>query len=816
RIIYPDGQYVRYEYNLLDQITAVVDRTGRRTTYTYDQFGRLSRVIRPNRTITEYTYNEQGRLAAVINKTRDGQTISEFHYEYNADGQIIQELAINGRLRTKRIFKYDAIGQLIGYIETGSNGLLAVAFTYDEAGNRISRQKQIGGMGVGNTEITHYEHNELNQLTRRITVGANDSVRPRQRAQTTEFTYDLNGNLIEQAQSNGTITTYTYNVENRLTAVRKNDVLLMSMVYDGRGERAFSVNRRIAHYDVGVDDSVDPDAEDATQEENPDNLPRTGLGRFSLFWYGFAQSIASLFTGFNQALQVIYSDFLNRNWHRFTENFRNNNIVETTREIYDIREEYILKGEEEPDIEDLILIPIAVSHHQRNEYDLVEYINDITFENTQVLMTYTNRRASSAYTYGIERLTHEDLRMGTMHHYMHDGRGSVANLTPQARNGHMVRYSYDPFGNETRIGFTRSRFGYNAEHTDLTGLQYLRARYYNPNKGRFTSEDPFRGFLDLPISQNRYTYVHNNPINHIDPTGNVAALLAGAMAAPLRQPAPTLGGTVARAAIVTAAPVVARNQQIASLGNTSGIVAKAAMQAPVNNFNRLIAQGDSIANTLEMLDREFQRTRCETARSRLSLEMAILAQQLRDLCATATRIEKQLLNAGHKNLQPVPNRDILDRLPGVHMPTGPVVRPGANELMWIGGMPILTLEQRLANPSLNELYRVAVARNQTPTPPLQAFINNSTSYARGVGHTVSSFIHGRSRYISIEDYFCHWHRMGRDEGGLFIGVGAMYFLGLCPSIVKKLSSTGRNECTRCNQHANYWIYKTWNKFSNKS
>ena len=48
-----------------------------------------------------------------------------------------------------------------------------------------------------------------------------------------------------------------------------------------------------------------------------------------------------------------------------------------------------------------------------------------------------------------------------------------------------------------------------------TGLYYYRARYYDPNVGRFSSEDPsvFEGGINF------YTYVDNDPSNWFDPVG---------------------------------------------------------------------------------------------------------------------------------------------------------------------------------------------------------------------------------------------------------------------------------------------------------
>ena len=64
-------------------------------------------------------------------------------------------------------------------------------------------------------------------------------------------------------------------------------------------------------------------------------------------------------------------------------------------------------------------------------------------------------------------------------------------------------------------------FAYNGEqYTPQTGLQYLRARHYDPQLGAFTTRDTYLGDVKTPISQNRYTYAHNNPVRYADPSGH--------------------------------------------------------------------------------------------------------------------------------------------------------------------------------------------------------------------------------------------------------------------------------------------------------
>lgn len=105
---------------------------------------------------------------------------------------------------------------------------------------------------------------------------------------------------------------------------------------------------------------------------------------------------------------------------------------------------------------------------------------------------------------------------GAVYYYVTSQPGNVVTLltsTGQIAN----RYEYTPFGQAIWTSEQLAQpFRYAARQLDSeTGLYYYRARYYDPAIARFISEDP----LGVEVRQNVYAYVHNNPLNYLDPWG---------------------------------------------------------------------------------------------------------------------------------------------------------------------------------------------------------------------------------------------------------------------------------------------------------
>ena len=120
---------------------------------------------------------------------------------------------------------------------------------------------------------------------------------------------------------------------------------------------------------------------------------------------------------------------------------------------------------------------------------------------------------------GTQRYTGND---AAYYVYNKDVQGSTTNLVKDDGKAD-VSYRYEDFGETTSVGENTSgneTCYTGGRYDETTGLYYLNARYYNPEDGRFLSEDTYRGETNEPDTQHLYAYCADNPINYADPSGH--------------------------------------------------------------------------------------------------------------------------------------------------------------------------------------------------------------------------------------------------------------------------------------------------------
>jgi RHS repeat-associated protein len=126
------------------------------------------------------------------------------------------------------------------------------------------------------------------------------------------------------------------------------------------------------------------------------------------------------------------------------------------------------------------------------------------------------------YNYGLDLISQRTLspQLST-NYFIYDGHGSTRLLADSG--GNVVNaFAYDACG--TLIASNTSpqtAYLYAGQQFDSDlGFYYLRARYLNPNTGRFWTMDTDEGNNQDPLSLHKYLYCQANPVIGTDPSGH--------------------------------------------------------------------------------------------------------------------------------------------------------------------------------------------------------------------------------------------------------------------------------------------------------
>jgi len=119
------------------------------------------------------------------------------------------------------------------------------------------------------------------------------------------------------------------------------------------------------------------------------------------------------------------------------------------------------------------------------------------------------------------------------HFAAYDGNGNIVALSAASDGPESARYEYGPFGELIRVtgpAAALNPFRFSTKRTDSTAdLVLYEYRAYSPSTGRWPNRDPIgeTGFETLRRKRssvilgepNRYEFIHNDPLNRIDPVG---------------------------------------------------------------------------------------------------------------------------------------------------------------------------------------------------------------------------------------------------------------------------------------------------------
>jgi RHS repeat-associated protein len=415
-------------------------------------------------------------------------------------------------------YVYDTLNRVVSLANARTN--FRTAYEYDAAGNRTKLSTYVQGSSSA-FSTTQYVYDAKNRLT-----SIKDSV-----VGTFGFNYDAMDRRTSLAYPNGVTTSYAYDNAYRLTAIAAKDALgnvadAWSYQYDATGNRTSKTDMNGA-IEVYAYDNVyrltkaaygDGTAESFTYDPAGNRLTRTDQsGTTATYSYDLANQLlkAGSDTFTYDANGNMLTKVTSAGTTTLTYNPRN---LPTTVAAPDGTEtnRYGPMGER------MDMLGASIENGEvYPEYDLS---GNPFLDTDGGLGVWTYR----VYGPGVDEPLAEYRRNNGRTTYLHhDALGSVTAVSNTA--GQVAyRSTYKAFGQMSRTSYDlpTTRLGYTSRETSVGGLMQYRSRYYDSACGRFLQQDSQEGSEGAPPSLHRYTYVLNNPIRYVDPTGNVAGLPA--------------------------------------------------------------------------------------------------------------------------------------------------------------------------------------------------------------------------------------------------------------------------------------------------
>jgi RHS repeat-associated protein len=525
KVTYPDGKFITVNYSAVTPhlVTLVTDRAGRTLQYGYNLLQQLTQVV--NAELDTVTFERDGNGNTTKLSDTNGNSTS---FAYDA----------GDRLQTKTY----ADGTYVTYTYTADNLPSqdeGVSFTYDE--NRNITSYGTGGTFAYdsfNRRSTMQQYDDITQATTGYTYAydANSRVTSIDGPldnDTISFLYDAKGRTIGLSVQGGQAVTYTYDALDRVTGIAgpagaytytyaAASSLPQKLTRPGGSytEYQYDIMKRLTS--VANKTSAGAVISSYVYTYNGQDLRAgetiTGGAPTGSFDYESAtfttNNLNQILTATGPYATVTYSYDTNGSMNREEMSggsdrffsFRDNRLYRAsqTKDTY-----YSYNGDD-------FLIKKQVKNGA-----LVE--NETRYVRLGALVLQERDDANAVireYTWGpgaggIGGLLNL-AQSGQNYSYLYDGKGNVTSVINSSQ-AVAAAYSYDPFGNlMAKTGTLNQPYRFSTKpYDENTGLYYYGYRFYQPSIGRWLNRDPLRerGGMNL------YGFVGNNPVSNVDPYG---------------------------------------------------------------------------------------------------------------------------------------------------------------------------------------------------------------------------------------------------------------------------------------------------------
>lgn len=554
----PLNNHWTYHYDERDRLKQIDDPAANSTTYRYDGNGNRLEQTDGRGHSTGYAYDALNRQT----RTDYVDGVSEF-YDYDANGN--RSLLIDGKGQTFA-YQFDALNRQLGadYPGSGLAGeLLRIGYQYDPNNNPESITEQHRGES---DRVTLNRYDAFDRVE-----GVIDG-----QAKELRYGFDANGNRTSVRDPDGLSTRYGYDALNRVKSVvssagstayaydrssRKTrvsypngsradsrydglgrleqlsnsqngaQVSLFGYRYDGNGNRLQQTesNGQAEELTTYAYDDLDRLTEvaypeqtvsygyDAAYNRTSERSEEQGaLSSDKTLVYDNRNRLEAITDHLDPAASVGYSYDGNGN------QIGKDTATASTGFVYDARDKLASIEQTQAGVT-TSLGQFRYDHQglrieKTTDSGTVGYV----YDDQSVLTQFDeNGETLAKYDYGAEQLLSLAHRDQGRQFYLFDALGSVSNLT-RSDGSIQARYQYDAWGKlRKQSGDSWNSFAFTGHERDKeSGLYYFKARFYDPDTGRFLSQDSYLGETDTPPSLHRYLYAYGNPGVYWDADGN--------------------------------------------------------------------------------------------------------------------------------------------------------------------------------------------------------------------------------------------------------------------------------------------------------
>lgn len=522
------GNYTRHYYDSFDNLIETRDASGNKTIMRYDLLGRKTYHSDGNTGVTTYKYNAFGdvieeknsrnqvtslkydKLGRIIERNEpEGRTTWQYDTGNKAKGRLYRVTAPNGYVET---YYYDNYGRLNRTHYNGPGGAYNIYTSYDGYGRLLQttyptnfKTKQLYNSYGYLTEVRNAANNfafwkgeaknERNQWTRvrygnnRVTnlyYDANQATLTRiytGGVQDLRFTFDKVGNLKQRRDYSRNLTeNFTYDAFNRLINTSIVGGTSSMMTYDALGNLTYRSDAGCYEYA-----SSRPHAVTRIKDSNGNTLKTFAYDATGNMTRNHQTNLT--YTSYNKPYRMTkgadkvefdYGPNRNRQTQRI---YKNNALQNTIRYVGSIYEKVTGVGG-------------------------TRHLHYIMVEGAPVAIHRTGAGANTRYL-------HKD-HLGSVQTITNESGGVVEVLSFNAWGQRRNPYSWLGQNGLTSLT-TRGFTGH--EMIDVMSLIHMNGRVYDPTIGRFLSADPHVSYQGTGQSLNRYSYVMNNPLSLVDPSG---------------------------------------------------------------------------------------------------------------------------------------------------------------------------------------------------------------------------------------------------------------------------------------------------------